>query len=239
MALPPLTPNAWLRWDLIRRRLPDRASVLEIGMGQGAVGCRLSSLGPYTGVELDATSRAVAIERLPSSARVLPELEALPAGEQFDLVCAFEVLEHVEDEAGALSAWTSHLRPGGMVLLSVPAHAQRFGAADEVVGHFRRYDKQPLIDLLVATGLDGVQVEAVGFPLGFLLEAGRNAVAARRRPADTIEDRTATSGRFLQPSAALGPLTRAATSPFRLAQRPFRHTEVATGWLARAHRPRA
>lgn len=239
MSLPPLTPNAWLRWDLIRRHLDDLpvdARILEVGMGQGAVGCRLAALGAYTGVELDPTSRAVASTRLPHGARILPEVEAVAPGERFDLVCAFEVLEHIEDDEAALATWVGHLRPGGLLLLSVPAHARRYGAADEAVGHHRRYDRQPLVALLRAAGLDEVEVEATGFPLGFALEVGRNALAARRPAPETIEDRTATSGRFLQPPAALAPLTRAATFPFRLLQRPFRRTELATGWVARGRR---
>ena len=52
MALPPLTPNAWLRWDVVERALPAQVTtVLEIGCGQGGFGARLSQGRDYLGVE--------------------------------------------------------------------------------------------------------------------------------------------------------------------------------------------
>ena len=55
-------------------------------------------------------------------------------------MCAFEVLEHIDDDALALKQWREYLRPSGWLLLSVPAHQDQYGAADELVGHYRRYD---------------------------------------------------------------------------------------------------
>ena len=71
----------------------------------------------------------------------------------FDVLCSFEVLEHIEDDLGELQRWVTHLKPGGMVIVSVPAHRHRFAAADEGVGHFRRYDPVDLVDLLESAGL--------------------------------------------------------------------------------------
>ena len=65
MSLPPLTPYASLRWDVVRRLLPrERSRVLEVGCGQGAVGVRLAAGHDYTGVELDGESVEVARRRL-------------------------------------------------------------------------------------------------------------------------------------------------------------------------------
>lgn len=242
MARAVLTPNAWLRWDLIDRSLRSAppTSILELGMGQGAVGSRLAERAAYTGIEPDAASRAVAVNRLPAGARAFAHLDELAADEQFDLVCAFEVLEHIEDDVAALASWATRVAPGGRLLLSVPAHEHRFAAADELVGHHRRYGREQLSDLVRSTGLVVDGVEAFGFPLGYALEAGRNLLA-RRRAATTpssIEDRTAASGRTFQPPTWAGAVTQAATAPFRLVQRSFTDTERATGWLLHAHQPR-
>lgn len=206
-------------------------------MGQGAVGARLAALGAYTGVEPDSESQAVARARLPKRARILRDSSELDPSEKFDVVCAFEVLEHIEDDLGAARAWAAHLEAGGDLVISVPAHAERFAAADRLAGHFRRYSRGDLADLVEAVGLDLITIDATGFPLGYLLEYGRNQIAGRRQDRlSSIEEQTAASGRFLQPPDALAPVTQAATYPFRVIQRATRHTQLGTGWVAIARR---
>jgi SAM-dependent methyltransferase len=240
---PALTPNAWLRWDPIRRHLddgPPRPRILELGIGQGAVGVRLARRGPYTGIEQDPRSRQVAASRLPTSTRLLEDLSELDDVERFDLVCAFEVIEHIEDDQAVVGALVARLEPGGRLLVSVPAHPHRFAAADRAVGHLRRYSRPQLRSLLEGAGLEAVHVEATGFPLGYALEAGRNVLAGRRRtPASSTAELTAASGRLLQPPRGMAPLTQALTLPFRWLQRPFRDTELGTGWVATGRRPTA
>ena len=142
-APPPLAPRAWLRWDLVQRqvRALAPATCLELGCGQGAVGTRLARMCDYLGVEPDPTSFAVAGPRITAAGgRVLRgDIDAVTPGSFFDLVCAFEVLEHLPDDVGALARWGRAVAPGGHLLLSVPAWQDRFGPWDEMVGHLRRY----------------------------------------------------------------------------------------------------
>jgi SAM-dependent methyltransferase len=224
---PPLTPNAWLRWDVVSRLLDgleDVERVLEVGAGEGAVGARLARRYDYVGVEPDPRSRARARERVETV------LEELPDG-SFDLVCAFEVLEHVADDRAELRAWRDRLRPGGWLLVSVPAHEKRFGPADRRVGHFRRYEPGGLAELLTETGFEHPRLVTYGFPLGYALEAGRHVLARRGQG-----EGTAGSGRWLQPSDRLGWATRLGTAPFRLLQRPFAGTQLGTGIVALVRR---
>ena len=242
MTKPPLSPNAWLRWELIRRELAalQPRTVLELGMGQGALGSRLEEGRRYVGVEPDDRSRAVASERLSPQARVLADASELAPDERFDLVCAFEVLEHIDDDHGALAHWARHLEPDGRVVLSVPAHQHRFGAADELVGHVRRYGRDDLERTARAAGLEPLRIDAVGFPLGHVLEWGRNLLAARKlragRSPESVAARTASSGRTFQPPRWAGRVTQAATAPFRVLQLPFRRTRWAASWLIVARR---
>jgi len=212
-------------------------------MGQGALGTRLERTHRYTGIEPDERSRATAQDRLGPESRVLATVEALDAAEQFDVVCAFEVLEHIDDDSGALRSWVEHLRPGGRLLLSVPAHAKRYAAADELVGHLRRYGRAELEQLLTGAGLHVEHVDGTGFGLGHALEWGRNRLAARRLRTDqaptSAAERSATSGRTFQPPPWAGTLTQVGTAPFRWLQRPFRGSDLATGWFAVARRPAA
>lgn len=243
MSLPPLTFNAWLRYDVIRRMLRDLEGdvdrVLEVGAGQGALGARIAARFDYVGVEPDQRSSATARARLAEVGRgsvVRGDLSALDPSDTFDLVCAFEVLEHIEDDAGALAEWRAHLRPGGWLLLSVPAHARRFGPSDRKAGHFRRYDPEQLAGVLRSSGFNDVVVLSYGVPLGYVLEWGRNAIARRTEGSGSMAERTAKSGRYLQPPNWLSWPTRAATAPFRWVQRPFLHTGLGTGLVARARR---
>ena len=243
MADPPLSLNAWLRWDVIERELSGSTprTVLELGMGQGAVACRLADQYEYTGVEPDAESRSMTQARLGRGARVLADVSELDPQETFDVVCAFEVIEHLEDDRGVVSEWARYIRPGGRMLISVPAHQSRFGAHDEVAGHLRRYEREDLAAVVTSAGLVVDRIDAVGFPLGFLLETARNLIGKRRLQSDTIptaaSDRTARSGRILQPPAWSGTLTRAGTAPFRWVQRRFHRSDRATTWVLVAHRP--
>ncbi len=237
---PPLTPNAWLRWGPIRRalrRVPRGARLLEIGTGQGAMGARLARRFDYLGVEQDADAAQLATARIGAAGgRVLVgDALSLTAGQRFDAVCAFEVLEHLEDDRAALTAWIERLDPGGRLVVSVPQGPERFGPWDAAVGHYRRYSPRQLSDLLWGAGLEDVQVWTYGFPLGFLLEAVRDRVAARalQDHTPTAEEGTARSGRWLQPRR-MGWVTAAGTLPFRLLQRPFGRTRLGTGLVATA-----
>lgn len=242
--VPPLTPQAALRYDLVRRIVRDLqpGSIAEIGCGQGAVGARLAEVADYTGVEPDSTSFETAAARVqPRGGQVLHGTsEALPPGSTYDLVCAFEVLEHIEDDDAALAQWVRHVAPGGHLLLSVPAFQDRFGASDTYVGHFRRYEPDDLRAKLVAAGLEDVRVGLYGWPLGFALEAVRNRVLSRRleKAAGTpVSELTSASGRTLQPSGRVqGLAIEAATAPFRYLQRL--RTAAGTGLVAVARRPR-
>jgi SAM-dependent methyltransferase len=238
----PLTFNAWLRYDIVRRRLaamPQPETILELGLGLGAVGSRLARLGRYTGVEPDPVSREVAISRLPAAASVIADLSELDPSAQFDLVCAFEVLEHIEDDRGALAAWVERIRPGGRLLLSVPAFARQYDVMDERAGHFRRYEPEALGELAARVGLTEIEADSYGFPLGYALDHVRKLITNRQPTEGSFEDRTAGSGRLLQPPEWAGPITQGLTLPFRVAQRPFRRTRKGTGLVLSARRPRA
>jgi SAM-dependent methyltransferase len=230
---PALSPAAWLRFDVIRPELEqcDPARVLEIGPGRGAIAARLVAAGhDYTGVELSEPSRRATAELLSTSAgsaRVVGGLDEVPADERFDLLCAFEVLEHVEDDVAALRDWVGRLRPGAAVLASVPAWPERFSITDEQVGHLRRYSPAQLQQLASEAGLVDARVVLYGFPLGGLLERVRDVMTRRERrrpapPGDTAIERTKRSGAWHQPPRWANGAVRAGTWPFRRFQRAVR-----------------
>lgn len=241
LRLSPMTVSAHLRYPIIRRILgsaPDGATVTEFGAGRGAMASRFVAAGyDYLGFEPDPESfDAAEHARGGNGTGVLHN--GFPPEDPTrlsDVVVAFEVLEHIELDDAALSSWFQWLKPGGLLILSVPAHQDRFGDADVAVGHYRRYERSQLTELLGGAGFVSVEVKSVGFPAGFVLEAIRNRLLTPS--SDSIEDRTAASGRRLQPPEQMGWLTAVAALPFTLAQRPFEHTDLGTGYVAMARRP--
>lgn len=242
-ALPPLTLNASLRWDVVSRLLPSRpGAVLEVGCGRGAAAARIAPRADsLVGCEPDTDSFAVAKANIGTIASLYNCMSFdLPGAYRFDTICAFEVLEHIEDDAGALAEWFGKLQPGGALFLSVPAGQARFAAADRIAGHFRRYEPREMREKLERAGFTEIHVELYGFPAGHLLEAARNFVAARmlRRGAGDLDiaERTAGSGRLLQPGHGWsGVATAIAARPLVWLQRLFPNRGV--GLIARARRP--
>jgi SAM-dependent methyltransferase len=238
-----LTFNAWLRFDGIRhafRGAPRDTEILEIGPGQGAMSARIAARFRYEGIEADAVAADVARPRIEAHGGRLRvgSVDELVDGRRYDAVCAFEVLEHIEDDLGALRGWWHWVRPGGRLVLSVPSQPHRFGPWDVAVGHHRRYDRSELTGKLHEAGFERIEVRAHGWPLGYVLEGVRDRLAARTSTgSDSMEVRTAASGRRLQPGQRFGALTWVLTLPFRLAQLPVRRSRWGTGFTAVAHRP--
>jgi SAM-dependent methyltransferase len=80
------------------------------------------------------------------------DLRSSPFREHFDVVALFDVLEHIEEDGLALRNINSMLRPGGRVILTVPAHRWLWSRIDELASHRRRYNRKGLSSLLSSTG---------------------------------------------------------------------------------------
>ncbi|MBO9881572.1 class I SAM-dependent methyltransferase [Xanthomonas sp. D-109] len=156
----------------IAKRLP-RGHLLEVGCGAGALLCDFDRIGfQTTGLESSESALAVArtIAALDQERHTIEESAGDSWAEKFAVVCAFDVLEHIEHDGAALEEWKGWLAPGGTMVLSVPAHPQRWGAGDEWAGHWRRYDRDSLARLLESQQLDCVHFECYGFPVANLTE---------------------------------------------------------------------
>lgn len=241
MSFSALTINAWLRIDAINRGLETAAprTVLEVGPGLGAMACRLAEKYDYTGVELDPVACEVLRRRLDTAGRgvVLLGTTDLLRGQTYDLICAFEVLEHIEDDVSALESWNSLLTESGYLLFSVPAHADKFGPLDIHVGHYRRYERADLEQKLAQAGFEVARFTIYGMLLGALLNIASNLIA--RRPLNTRSKQEATgeSARFLQPQTATGGFIRWSLAlPFRVIQRLFDRSDFGTGYVVLARR---
>lgn len=144
-----------------------------------------------------------------SSCRVdfgrLQRLAAWSTDPVYDVVFSSNVLEHIEDDAGAVAQMVGALKPGGRVVLYVPAHERLFGPMDERCGHLRRYSKSALQALCHASGL---RVVASGYsdPVGAVITALMNL---SKRGVEPTFSSVGLYDRFLFPiSQWLTPLTR-------------------------------
>ncbi len=134
--------------------LPKDARILEIGCGTGHNLPMLARFGEVDAIEIDETAAAKASERLGKrvGSAPLPELQGV-APASYDLVAVLDVIEHVEDDVAALKAIASVLKPGGKILITVPAHQWMWSAHDVVNHHKRRYSKATLTASLERAGL--------------------------------------------------------------------------------------
>ena len=143
--------------DVIRRVVKPRkgARVLEIGCGTGHNLGMLGEFGKLEACELDAIARGMASDRLgrPVLEARLPDLSMFKTG-SYDLIALLDVLEHVPDDVGSLKAIRKLLKPGGALLLTVPANKWMWSAHDVAHHHFRRYTKSELTRLLSAAGYE-------------------------------------------------------------------------------------
>jgi SAM-dependent methyltransferase len=124
---------------------PKDARILEVGCGTGHNLAMLSKFGRVEATEMDKTARSLASKRLGRAVTdaALPDLSAWPA-DHFDLVALLDVLEHVPDDRSALTSIRERLKPGGKLLVTVPANKWMWSAHDVAHHHHRRYGKDEL-----------------------------------------------------------------------------------------------
>lgn len=140
--------------QLERLNLGPDARILEVGCGTGGNLTMLARYGHVTGVEPDTESREYAMEH--TGVEVLPGFLPGPLpefGGQFDLIAAFDVIEHLDRDRDSLIALQGLLKPGGRMITTVPAHPWMWSEHDAVHHHKRRYRKAEYLDLFAAAGL--------------------------------------------------------------------------------------
>ena len=134
----------------LRRFLKPGSRVLDFGCGSGGVTAEMARFYDVVGVDLSATALAVAKQR-GLEVQLAGPGDSLPSG--FDAACAFDVIEHVDDDVDELRRLASSVRPKGMVMVTVPAYRMLWGGMDEVAGHVRRYRLRQLDAAMRAAGL--------------------------------------------------------------------------------------
>jgi SAM-dependent methyltransferase len=149
--------------SLVCRAAPDRRSaILEIGCSGGPLlqVLRESGYTNLTGIDLSPEAVALCRERNLGEVRVMDAQRPDFPPASFDVITASDVLEHLADAGRAVAAWRTLLRPGGTVLIWVPAFKFLWSEHDEVNRHAHRYRAGELADLLRGAGF---QIERRGY----------------------------------------------------------------------------
>ena len=185
-------------WFLARRRILDSlierlvhplhgARVLEVGCGTGHNLAMLGRFGTVEACELDKCARALAGKRLGRKVKDarLPDLSMFERN-AYDMVALLDVLEHVPDDIGSLRAIHRRLKPGGALLLTVPAKPWMWSAHDVAHHHYRRYTRAGLAKLFLQSGFDVQLLSYFNSLLFPPIAAARVLNKARRR--DSADD---------------------------------------------------
>lgn len=150
--------RAELIWWALQRHRPAASAMLEIGCGTGFVLAEMARRNPrlsLVGSELFAEGLVHARSRLGSRvALVRNDARRLPFRSAFDVVGAFDVIEHVEQDASVLEQASAALRPDGLLLITVPQHRWLWSKADAYAHHVRRYRARDLHSLVERAGFE-------------------------------------------------------------------------------------
>ncbi|MES2114211.1 MAG: class I SAM-dependent methyltransferase [Pseudomonadota bacterium] len=127
--------------------LPAAPRILEIGSGTGGNLDLLAAHGTVSAVEMDPAARLISIAKTGGrfdvrQGRCPDDVPFQPAS--FDLICMFDVLEHIEEDQATLALAKTLLAPGGRILLTVPANRWMWGPHDVYLHHKRRYSAAEL-----------------------------------------------------------------------------------------------
>lgn len=158
--------NFWFRarnhlivWS-IQRYFPAPKNILEIGCGTGFVLSGIRDAFPdlaLSASEVSCVGLGIASRRVPGASLFQMDARHIPFRDEFDVVGAFDVLEHIPEDEQVLGEMCTATRSGGGIIVTVPQHAFLWSGVDEAAGHVRRYRAHDLIGKITDAGFQVIK----------------------------------------------------------------------------------
>ena len=148
--------NELIVWAL-KKYFPDLQTFMEVGCGNGFVLSGVATSYPsarLVGSELFSEGLKFAAQRLPKATFMQMDGRNIPFHDEFDVVGAFDVIEHIPEDEAVLGAIWQAVVPGGGVIFSVPQHPWLWSITDEVACHVRRYTAKELHEKMGMAGFE-------------------------------------------------------------------------------------
>lgn len=198
---PIANPQAWPHWKILGQF--THGVSLEIGSG---INPKIPVKGNYF---IEISREAVnKLKVLGGKVYESDIMEKFPfSAKKFNLICTFEVLEHIPNDVFVLKEIVRTLKDSGVCIISVPLHMRFWNDYDEVVGHVRRYEARELQKLFSECGLEIVSYAGINIPwpnvitgrlFGFFTKKFPMVISKLGRMADTLPDAAIRQPIFLQ-----------------------------------------
>jgi SAM-dependent methyltransferase len=142
---------------ILRAAFPEARSLLEIGCGTGFVLAGIATALPelaLTGSEIHTAGLVYAARRVPQATLYQMDAREIPFVEEFDVIGAFDVIEHIAEDELVLQRMGQACLPGGGIVVTVPQHPWLWSARDEAAHHKRRYTRSELIAKVLRAGFE-------------------------------------------------------------------------------------
>jgi len=182
--------NRLIQWAL-RRFFPGARNFLEVGCGTGFVLSGVAGTFPalaVTGGEVATAGLGFAARRAPRAVLIQMDARRIPFRGEFDVVSAFDVIEHIEDDRAVLGELYASAAPGGGMLLTVPQHPSLWSEYDARARHVRRYRAAELRAKTVAAGFEIVKLTSFVTLLLPFMYASRLAQRAPGKDYDPLAE---------------------------------------------------
>jgi SAM-dependent methyltransferase len=179
--------SALIVWAL-RKYFGSAKNLLEVGCGTGYVLACLHDAFPrlhLSGSEVLAAGLPYASSRRTGAELLQMDARTIPFESEFDVVCAFDVIEHIVEDEDVLAQMYRAVKPGGGIMLTVPQHRWLWSRTDDYARHERRYSRRELVDKVQAAGFSVRRVASFVSLLMPLMIASRALEGLRATAIDT------------------------------------------------------